>query len=267
MFGRFPDWVIYGSIVLLIYLNAFRASEKDEAPQPPPPLVLGPLLPLESPRDPAVLVEIGDPGSGIGTAFAIDDEGHWLTARHVVDSCTKVGLSIGQKRAVLVGVTTSPVSDTAILKSDWTREPLASDLYSSRQVGEPGYFLGFPQGRPGEAVATLLGRHKMIIQGRYHTEEPILAWTEIGRTRGLEGSLGGMSGGPVLDADGEVIGIVSAESPRRGRIYSVAPRNLQELIPPGLETKAVPMDMETYGRQADRFRRARRIAQVVCLVE
>ena len=267
MFRRIPDWLIYGTIVLLIYLNANRAAHREDAPQPPPPPELGPLLPNETPRDQSVLVDMGGPTSGIGTAFAIDDKGSWLTARHVVDSCDEVALNLGQNRAIKVGVKLSLDSDTAVLYSKWKRKPLASDLDTRRTLGEYGYFFGFPQGRPGEAVASLIGRHKMVIRGRYSTEEPILAWTEIGRTRGLDGSLGGLSGGPVLDADGEVIGIVAAESPRRGRIYSVAPRNLKDLIQQSENSAPEPIAIDNYGMEADRYRRARRIAQVFCLVK
>lgn len=267
MLKRLPDWIIYGTIVLLIYLNAYRTAQDEHAPQPPPPPELGPLLPLESPRDQSVLVDIGLPTSSIGTAFSIDKDGTWLTARHVVDSCDRVAINLGQGRGLKVESFISDDADTAILKSKWGRTPLPSDLYTQRQIGERGYFFGFPQGQAGEAVGSLLGRHKMIIRGRYETEEPILAWTEIGRTRGLEGSLGGLSGGPVLDKDGEVIGIVAAESPRRGRIYTVAPKNLRELMPANDDIEKSAIDIESYGRQADRYRRARRIAQVMCLVQ
>lgn len=266
MIKNVPDWLIYGTIVLLIYLNASRVSNKHDAPQPPPPPELGPMLPKESPRDVTVLVELDDPTSGIGTAFAIDKNGNWLTARHVVDGCDSVGLNLGQRRAVRVTSTVSNTTDLAVLSSNWTRDPLAADLFSQRRVGEYGYFFGFPQGKPGEAVGSLLGRHKMIVRGRYKTKEPILAWTEHGRTNGLEGSLGGLSGGPVLNANGAVVGIVAAESPRRGRIYTVAPKNLTTIFPRDAKTTSNPIEPGTYGREADRYRRSRRIAQVICLV-
>ena len=105
----------------------------------------------------------------------------------------------------------------------------------------------------------------MVVRGRYTNEESVLAWSELGRSRGLSGSLGGMSGAPVLDKDGEIIGVVSAESPRRGRIYSVAPRYLRGIITdPG--TGVEPLDLDSYGQNADRLRRDRRVAQVICLV-
>jgi len=106
----------------------------------------------------------------------------------------------------------------------------------------------------------------LMVRGRYRTEEAILAWTEVGRTRGLRGSLGGMSGGPVLDVDGEVIGIVAAESPRRGRIYSVAPRSLKDVLPSIITAGAKPISDDSYGLEADKLRRERRIAQVICVV-
>lgn len=262
-----PDWLIYGAIVLLIYLNAARTSGNQHAPQPPPPVELGPLLPTDSPSDAAVVVEMGIPHSAIGTAFAVDDAGTWITARHVVDECDEVVLQLSPRKAIRVSADITPGSDTAILTSKWSRNPLPTDLYSDRRLGEHGFFFGFPQGRPGEAAAKLLGRHKMIVRGRYNTQEPILAWTEIGRTRGLVGSIGGMSGGPVLDADGEVIGVVAAESPRRGRIYSVAPRNLRGLVPANVDTVPSPIAITSYGTEADRLRRSRQISQVRCYVE
>ena len=267
MIRRIPDWLVYGAIVLLIYLNATRTADRQHAPQPPPPQDIGPLLPTDSPFDTTVLVEMGEPHSAIGTAFAVDNNGTWLTARHVVDECDEVALKIGYSKIIRVQSRINPKSDTAILSSNWSRKALATDLYSDRHIGENGFFFGFPQGKPGEAAATLLGRHKMIVRGRYQTEEPILAWSEIGRTRGLNGSLGGMSGGPVFDTDGEVIGLVAAESPRRGRIYSVAPRNLRDLVPPNEEASAIPIAVTNYGTEADRYRRTRQIAQVHCLVD
>lgn len=264
---RIPDWLIYGSIVLLVYTNASRASHED-LPQPPPPLELGDLLPRENPRDPSVIVDIQEkPSSGVGTAFSIDDKGTWLTARHVVDGCSKVGLNLGKFRSIEIKSEVLENSDTAILRADWNRKPIPSDLETQRQIGEYGFFFGFPQGRPGEVIGSLLGRQKMIVQGRYNTQEAILAWTEIGRTRGLKGSLGGLSGAPVLDKDGEVIGIVAAENPRRGRIYTVAPKNLKNIISPNLNLPSEPIDAATYGTFADSYRRDRRIAQVVCLVK
>ena len=261
---RIPDWAIYFLIVFLFYVNAARMNPDLEGTVPPPDL--GPMMPAESPRDTTVLVEMDAPASGIGTAFAVDNSGTWLTARHVIDSCDEVGLNLGGGKVIRTKAAVSRNTDIGVLKTKWKRDPLPSDLSENRRIGEHGYFFGFPQGKPGEAVASLLGRHRLMVRGRYRTEEAILAWTEVGRTRGLKGSLGGMSGGPVLDGDGEVIGIVAAESPRRGRIYSVAPRSLKSVLPAIITDGADPIDENSYGLKADRLRRDRRIAQVICVV-
>jgi len=261
---RPPDWLIYLLIVFLIYLNATRSSDGLDAPPPPPEL--GPMLPAESPRDQAVIVDMDRPKSGIGTAFAVNNSGKWFTAKHVVDGCESVGLQLDSRRVIRAQAQISPNTDLAVLTTEWKRRPLATDIEGPRQLGEPGYFFGFPQGRPGEASGTLLGRHRMIVRGRYNSEESILAWTETGRTRGLRGSLGGMSGGPAFDADGEVVGVISAESPRRGRIYTVAPRSLRRFLKTDNGAAGSAISPQNYGLQADRLRRDRRIAQVICIV-
>ena len=263
MWRKIPDWLFYLIIVILIYANSNRASEKITPPSQPPEL--GPLLPSETPSDERIIVNIDKPKSGIGTAFAIDRKGHWITARHVVDSCHQVGLNVGGRKVLKTTTTISTDTDTAVLSSGWNRQPLANDLYSERKIGERGFFFGFPQGRPGEVVGSLLARNRMLVRGRYKTEEAVLAWSEISRTKGIFGSLGGLSGAPVMDTDGEVIGVVSAESPRRGRIYTVTPENLRTLI---TDRKGSPsaLTLDSYGLEADKLRRDRRIAQVVCLV-
>jgi len=85
MWRKIPDWLIYLVIVIALYANANRASQKI-GPLPPPP-ELGPMLPNETPRDERIIVNVKRADSGIGTAFAIDGNGRWMTARHVVDSC------------------------------------------------------------------------------------------------------------------------------------------------------------------------------------
>lgn len=263
---NFPDWIIYGVVLLTLIFMAYGVEQDiviADAPESPD---LGPMLPSDSPRDEVVLVDVAPLQSGMGTAFSINNHGLWLTARHVVDSCNTVGLRIGAGRIIPVQSQIVQNSDLAVLGSDWKRRPLPADLDSQRQIGEIGYFFGYPQGKPGEVVGSLIARNRMKVRGRYTNDEAILAWSELGRSRNLRGSLGGLSGAPVLDKDGEIIGVVSAESPRRGRVYSVAPRYLRGIITdPGTGTE--PLSLETYGVAADKLRRDRRVAQVICLVE
>jgi len=260
-----PDLFVYGFIVAAIIISSNIQNNDENAAQAP--VKIGELLPNDSPRDPDILVNIDAPRSGIGTAFAIDEMGHWLTARHVVDSCDDIALRMSDKQILPVTAQISKDADVATLTGKWPRTPIRSDLYTPRHLGEYGFFFGFPQGRPGEAVGKLLGRGRMRVKGRYRTNEPILAWAESGRSSGLKGSLGGLSGGPVLDKDGEIIGVIAAENLRRGRIYTVAPRNLRPVIQEDKSYHARAIALKSYGLQADQYRRNRQIAQVICRVK
>lgn len=258
-----PDWLIYLAIVLGILWYANREPARVVTPAPAPEL--GDMLPSESPRDRRIVVEVDRPRSGVGTAFAANTEGLWITARHVVDGCDEIGLKVDPRKFARVEtVSIPPNADIALMRSRWARPPLPTDLTSSRQVGELGYFFGFPQGQPGEVVGKLMARGRMSVRGRYQTEEPVLIWSEVARTRGLLGSLGGLSGAPALDRDGELIGVVSAESPRRGRVYTVAPRSLRAVVPTQ-DVARIALDPERYPFAADQLRRERRVAQLVCI--
>lgn len=261
---RIPDWFVYFAILALILLFANRERDRPIAPAPPSP-DLGPMLPSESPRDERILVQVDAPQSGIGTAFAADADGEWITARHVVDSCDAIGVKIGARQLLRVeSYDVLENADLAVLRTGWARPPIPTDIGTRRQVGENGFFFGYPQGRPGEVVASLLSRGRMEVRGRYRSDEPVLVWTEVVRTAGLRGSLGGLSGAPVLDKDGEVIGVVSAETLRRGRVYTVAPRVLDRIVDDS-GVGATPIALDDFALQADRLRRDRRIAQVVCI--
>ena len=262
---KLPDWSVYALALGLIMLYAMQ-SNNDVVEQKSSEL--GPALPDILPSDPNLIVKTKPRQSGSGTAFAIDNNGGWLTARHVVDGCDEVGLISGPGTGVKVDkIEITPDTDTAILRTTWKRSPLTPDFVETRRYNELGYFFGFPQGQPGDVIGSLIGRNQMITRGRYNTREAVFAWAETRRSRGLTGSLGGLSGAPVLDKDGELIGVVTAESPRRGRGYSVVPSNMTSLVPAQAERKkTTALGLNNYGREADGFRRDRRIAQVVCLV-
>jgi serine protease Do len=84
----------------------------------------------------------------------------------------------------------------------------------------------------------LLGRETLQVRGRGKHDEPVLAWAEVGRTEGLEGTLAGLSGAPALDRQGQVLGVTIAEAPRRGRIYTTSP---ETFAPPSGASRATRM--------------------------
>jgi S1-C subfamily serine protease len=279
---RLPDWLVYTVVLIVIVAALFAQGGSDDGgvtpriaeiatPAPAETSDPGPLLPAPDPIDERVLVQVSDPEDGIGTAFAINKSGLWLTARHVVDGCSQVGLAVGDGRMVHVDeVKTSKNSDLALLVTDRAPTSVQLDLDRQLRLGDEGYHVGFPQGRSGEASSRLIERSKLVTRGRYAMEEQVLAWGETDRTDGIEGTLSGMSGGPVFDAQGAVIGVTVAESPRRGRIYTAAPDSMrrfledQGVIAPG--GAARPLAASSYSIEADRLRRERAVVKVLCRV-
>jgi serine protease Do len=269
-----PDWLLYIIVIAVVVFVLFRLDERADAPEVllPESPEAGSFLPPPSIYDPEVLVEVGPVASGLGSAFAISEDGWWLTARHVVDACERVGLIVSRGAATPVtNIEVADFADLALLKTDRAPAALAIDTSERRfQVGQRAYHVGFPQGRPGEAYSRLIGRETLVARGRYEIEEPVLVWAELGRTSGLRGSLAGISGGPVLAANGQVIGVTVAESARRGRIYTAAPSSIVSLLRVHTEVQAegrpAPrMSPEEYGQQADNLRRSLAVAQVVCV--
>ena len=274
MFRLIPDWLLYIIVIGAVVFVLFRVDENQRADAPPaiPDAVEGgAYLPPPSEMDPSVLVEVGAASSGLGSAFAISEEGWWLTARHVVDACERVGIIVANGAASPVqDVKVALFADLALLKTNAAPVALALDTSERQfQINQRAYHVGFPQGRPGEAYSRLIGRQTLVARGRYETEEPVLAWAILGRTSGLNGSLAGISGGPALSASGQVIGVTIAESARRGRIYTAAPTSILRLLRvEQVRATGVPaarLSPEDYGQQADNLRRSLAVAQVICV--
>jgi serine protease Do len=271
-FPRLPDWLIYAAVVVALLIAAVGRQAHIDAPAAPPPAPAaeGAALGPASPFDPAVVVEVADKTQpGAGTAFSISDSGVWVTARHVVEGCSRAAIVVGPGRGVAAKVTIDPNAETAILTTDGGAPPLPLGLNAGLRRGEQAFHVGFPQGRPGEASSRLLGRENLVVEGRGARTEPVLVWAETGRTDGLKGTLGGLSGAPALDNQGRVIGVTIAEAPRRGRIYTTSPETTARTLAANggklPELSGADISADNYGRVADDLRRNLRVAQVVCL--
>jgi len=271
-FPRLPDWAIYAAVVGVLLAVSLSRRENADAPSRPETddregALLGPITPFDA----TVTVNAPDtpfqPTSG--TAFSIAGEGRWVTARHVVEGCRRPALVIGGGRAIAADVRLAPRADVALLLTDGgpTALPVAAD--APLRKGQRAFHPGFPQGKPGEVTTRLLGRETLKVFGRNAHDEPVLAWAEVGRTAGLEGTLSGLSGGPVLDSRGRVVGVTLAEAPRRGRIYTTAPESFEPAIRGEQRAdeaaRGQPITVDTYGKVSERLRRDLRVAQVVCL--
>lgn len=271
---RIPDWFVYTVVLTgVLYALLTHSDGAEDVPEPVPEDIIFPDVTLPAPSifDEKVLVEVDDsPSPGIGTAFALARNGMWMTARHVVEDCRDLALQIGNSTIVpVVKYETDHDADLALLYTDGGPEPVVLGLDRELKVGQFGFHIGYPQGRPGEVTSRLLARSTLSTYGRYSNSEPVLAWAESGRTRNLNGSLGGISGGPVFNTAGQALGVTIAESPRRGRIYTTAPQTTQSFI--DMEAD-VPTDGDqtrgltarNYGAEGDSLRRNLTVVKVIC---
>ena len=107
MFGKRLWYLFLPIIVVQVFLAYFNDEGGQLNVRRPPPERLaavpqpraegriGARLEKRSRFDPAFTVDVGEKGNSTGTAFSIRDEGVWLTARHVVDGCDRIGLRSG----------------------------------------------------------------------------------------------------------------------------------------------------------------------------
>ena len=270
-YPHLPDWAIYAAVVGAILLISLGRREKIETDRLPQHLEeLGPLLGEITPFDPSVTVDAPDDFTpSAGTAFSIAGEGRWVTARHVVEGCRQPALVIGGGRALAADVRLADQADVALLLTEGGPPALPLSLDDPLRKGQRAYHPGFPQGRPGEVASRLIGRETLKIRGRGERHEPVLVWAESGRTRGLDGTLAGLSGAPVLDDRGRALGVTIAEAPRRGLVYTTAPDTFVPLVRgeqrADEEALVEAVTTENYGKVANQMRRDLRVAQVVCL--
>ena len=186
-----------------------------------------------SPRD--LIVEIEDEEKGgrqqySGTAFSIDERGLWVTARHVTNGCDQLTLLRPFNRPLRVqNIAEHIAADVSILQTDGGYEALPID-YSTPTFDQEGFHFGFPHGEPGAVYSKLIGRRTIKTTGTRRVREPVFVWAEKIRVPDHNKSLGGISGGPILNKDGSVVGIHVAGSIRRGRSFSSMPLRIDDLL-------------------------------------
>jgi serine protease Do len=170
------------------------------------------------------------PRRGAGTGFIIDAEGYILTNHHVVDGAERVMVRLGdgrQLRAEAIGA--DPDTDIALIKIDDGRSFQYAPLGDSDtlRVGEWVLAIGNPlayEHTVTVGVVSFIGR-KLFDSSldRYIQTDAAINF--------------GNSGGPLINARGEVIGINAAISSRASNIGFAVPINQARAILPQLRAK------------------------------
>jgi 2-alkenal reductase len=153
---------------------------------------------------------LSESGDGLGSGFVIDKEGHIITNFHVIEDVSdiEVDFATGFKtRGVVVGTDTD--SDLAVIKAEAPPEelfPLPLGDSSNLKVGQTVVAIGSPfrfNGTMTTGIISSLGRTLDSIRtapgGDFFTAGDIIQ-TDAAINPGN-------SGGPLLNLDGEVIGV------------------------------------------------------------
>jgi S1-C subfamily serine protease len=160
-----------------------------------------------------LILVTSDQGGGLGSGFVYDTEGHILTNYHVVEGATSIEVDFpsGFKSYGKV-VGTDLDSDLAVLKVEGPAsefKPLPLGDSNQLKVGQSVVAIGNPFGLNGtmtQGIISSLGRtgdslHQTSEGGVYATGDIIQTDAAINP---------GNSGGPLLNLNGEVIGIIRA---------------------------------------------------------
>lgn len=161
-------------------------------------------------------------GTFIGTAWALAGGSSWLSARHVTDGCRRLSFWSGRSLPPATGHPSADISAIATgqLNGDGlelSRDPL--------QAGDDVYLVGFPGGDPAVVYGTVTGTGTLDHQALGHREAVIVV-AQRKRVPSGSADLSGISGGPVLDGEGHVIGTVIGGSERRARSIISTERNV-----------------------------------------
>jgi S1-C subfamily serine protease len=165
-----------------------------------------------------------------GTSFYVGDD-LWMSARHVInDECDRIIMIADGKNVDAQIKYLDDSADFAVVHAQMQKAVPALPLETQEmKEDDTAYIFGFPQGMLGATAGSYLGRTRLKLGGLLSGSAPVLAWTETSRYPNDLDSIAGISGGPVVDENGNVVGIIVAASVRRGRDYSVAPEILRNV--------------------------------------
>jgi serine protease Do len=147
--------------------------------------------------------QFGFQNRGVGSGFVFDNQGHIMTNNHVVEDAEKIEVTFSdgtEVKATVLG--TDKQSDIAVIKVDNTSyPPLPRGDSSKLKVGELVMAVGSPFGFSQSVTTGIISALERNAVGINDYESFIQTDAPINR---------GNSGGPLVDMNGNVIGVNSA---------------------------------------------------------
>jgi 2-alkenal reductase len=177
--------------------------------------------------------------TGEGSGFVVDTKGHIVTNNHVVADATDLRVTFFDGTTVAATVVGSdPDSDLAVLKVDVPAQSLQPITWADSdqvQVGQRAVAIGNPFGFANtltSGIVSGLSRSLPTVNDpRYRIPEIIQTDAAINP---------GNSGGPLLDSQGQVIGVTSAIVPNFNQLGERSFLGVGFAIPSNLAKRVVP---------------------------
>lgn len=144
-------------------------------------------------------------GTATGSGFLIDTDGHMVTNNHVIEGAKEITVTIGDSDEVYEAevIGTDPSTDLALIKVDAPEKamkPLELGDSSDVKVGEPVVAIGNPFGLDRTVTTGIVSalQREIASLNQYAISNVIQTDAAINP---------GNSGGPLINTDGQVIGV------------------------------------------------------------
>lgn len=152
-------------------------------------------------------LEDEEEGHGLGTGVVINEEGAVLTSLHVISDATDIQLIFADGTEAEGGVmATQPENDIAVLLPSRLPEVLVPAVLGNpdaMHIGDDAYVVGHPLGLYGSMSSG-------VISGFDRTFKPPNSDQRLRGLIQIDAAVNpGNSGGPLLNRDGQVVGIVA----------------------------------------------------------
>jgi len=164
-----------------------------------------------------VTVSVSNGYDVIGTGFIFDSNDHLVTAHHVIEELTDIYIILSDGRsskATVVG--SSALSDVAVLTLDdeelGISPPVMADS-SQVRIGEPVAAIGNPFDLRESLTSGIVSQKNRIVEIEYDSQtRSVTSLIQFDAAVNF-----GNSGGPLMNADGHIIGLVIARvDPEQG---------------------------------------------------
>lgn len=175
--------------------------------------------------------------SGVGSGFVYDKLGHIITNNHVVKDAQKIVVTFVNGKSFLAEIVgTDPFTDIAVIKinSDLGMlQPLLLGDSSKLRVGEQVAAIGNPFGLSGSMTSGIVSQLGRILPA----EETSFSIPDVIQTDAAINP--GNSGGPLLNMQGQIIGINSAIRSSTGEFtgigLSIPSKTVIKIVPKLIE--------------------------------